>query len=92
MPAPTPPPKTLLSFIYNVSYDRDFRRAFHLNPDYVMQEDFGLSKNVRDVLEELGVACTPNKPIDDKKRMDLLDKLLGFIGKELAAGISPTFW
>ena len=91
MASPVPPPKTLLSFLYNVSYDPDRKKAFHADPDGAMQQDFNLSPEVRDVFRQIGAHCTPGKPLDPSLQ-PLLAKLLGFIGDELTNEVSPTFW
>ncbi|MGO9604020.1 MAG: hypothetical protein ACLQAT_11575 [Candidatus Binataceae bacterium] len=93
MAAPTPPPKSLLSFLYNVSYDSNLSQNFRSFPDDVMRKNFNLSPEVRNVLTQIGQQCS-NKPLDrgDPAMKALFDQLLGFLGDELVNDISPTFW
>jgi len=92
MAVPTPSPKGLLSCLYNVTYDPDVRKRFHADPDRIMENEFGLPKEVRDVMKELGGLVGPGGGPSGPKTGPLLDRLMDFLKAQLTKDVAPTFW
>jgi hypothetical protein len=67
-------PKSLLSFLYNVMYDEDTKRAFHENEGDAARR-FGLSDDVVNLLVTIGQTETGTE--GDRKVWDALLQRLG---------------
>ena len=93
MPAPDPDAQnTLLSFLYNVSFNKVVYKAFHESNSKVF-EHFQLSPAMKDVLTKLGEIPTSSAPRpEDDPRRPLMQQLTDLLRDELLTELYRTFW
>lgn len=80
-------PKSLLSFLYNVTYDMNVKQRFHMNPTGEMI-DFELSKDAIAALNQMG----NDRNKDEAAKQQAVGQLLACLQDEIMSDEYQKIW